>query len=524
MFDSLRIVLTHLEGTWRFRWHALLVVWILCLAGWVYVYCIPDAYQARAQVYIDTQSVMKPLLDGLAVGPEVTDRVGMMTRALVSRPTLAEVARGIEPDFDQLPPVKQHAMVAGMEHRIYVGPGERENIYEIRFEDQSREKALRVVELLLHNLVEDTVALTRTDTSMAQEFLHSQIDDYEKRLQAAERRLATFKKRHVGLMPSEGQDYYSRLQAGAKALQETRGALQIAIERRDELRRQLGGEEPVFGMVTAPVLKQNSELDALIQKHQNELEQLKLQFTDQHPDVVALSEIISQIKARRQKSIETQSFGGAVQDAAPSLVFQATTIALSQAEIEVSTLGSKAAQLEAIVDDLKKSVDTIPEVEAQLASLNRDYDVTSAQYEALAKRLESARLSQEAEQSNEDVKFQIIEPPVAPPTPISANRPLFLTAVLGAGLLVGSGFAFVLHRLSPVFIDSRTLSEVIGFPTLGIVSLQRDFRASLRHRDELSSLVGVIVLLVCAYGGAIALQENGAPALQRLISELKVQA
>jgi polysaccharide chain length determinant protein (PEP-CTERM system associated) len=273
VFESLATMLIYLQGMWRFRWYALLVAWPLCVTGWLYVYYMPDIYQARAQVYIDTQSVLKPLLDGLAVRTEVTDRIGMMTRALVSRPTLVEIAQTIDPYFDMGLPPEQHAVLKGLEHRIFVGPGERENIYEIRYQDENRERALGVVKMLLDNLVEDTVRLTRADSSIAQQFLDDQIADYEGRLSTAEQRLADFKKEHVGMMPSQGQDYYSRLQEAIKTLEQTRAALLLAVNRRDELQRQLKGEEPVFGMVATPQLRETSEFDELIKKHQSELEQ-----------------------------------------------------------------------------------------------------------------------------------------------------------------------------------------------------------------------------------------------------------
>jgi polysaccharide chain length determinant protein (PEP-CTERM system associated) len=510
---------------WRFRWFALLVAWPLCLIGWLYVYYMPSIYQARAQVYIDTQSVLKPLLDGLAVRAEVTDRVGMMTRALVSRPTLSEIAGAIETSFETWPPAKQHAFLTGLERQIYLGPGEREHIYEIRYQDENRARALQVVELLLRNLVQDTVKLTRTDTTAAQEFLDSQIADYEARLTTAEQRLADFKKEHVGLMPSQGQDYYSNLQEAMSELGKARAALELALRRRDELQRQLVGDEPVFGMVEAPALKEASEIDRAIEGRQQELERLRLQFTEQHPDVVALKEVIAQLQARKRANDQGRAATSAANSRpqAVSLAYQATTIALSQAEVEVSTLRTKAGQLQVTVDELRKSVDTIPEVEAKLASLNRDYDITRRQYEALVARLESARLSDDAEQSNEEIKFRVIEPPVVPPTPVSINRPLLLTVVLAAGFLAGLGLTFLLHQVRPVFLNSDMLNRAIGLPVLGVVSLQLQALARFRRRMELTSLGVALLLLLCSYGGLVKFSDEGARALRAFVSDLVVQ-
>ena len=77
--------------------------------------------------------------------------------------------------------------------------------------------------------------------------------------------------------------------------------------------------------------------------------------------------------------------------------------------------GQMAAQQGAVAD-LRSRVNAIPEIEAELARLNRDYEVNKEQYDTLLQRLESAKISQQADQNTENVKFRIIEPPTTPVT------------------------------------------------------------------------------------------------------------
>lgn len=527
MLEIFKTLTTHVQGMWRFRWYALLVAWPLCLLGWLVVYSMPNVYEANTQVYIDTDSVLKPLLRGLAVETDMTDRVALVTQALVSTPNLEEIARIKEPEFDTLPPLNQQALVAEVAGNVNVGPGKDRNIFQMSYRDADREQALRIVRLLLSNMVRDTISLTRTDTGAAQRFLRRRIEEYEGRLREAEQRLAAFKQQHVGMMPGAGTDYYTNLQGAMAQLETVTDALQLATNRRDELRRQLEGVEPVFGMVPTPAeqVKQATGLDLLIQQYKAELEQLKLQYTDQHPDVVALREIIGQFEARRSASVQAQK--GERVDAplvpAPTLVQQATTIALSTAEIEVSTLAAQIAQLQSRVNELTSSVDTLPEVEAQLINLNRDYNVTRDKHEALIGRLDAARLSEQAEQTDQNIKYRVIEPPAALPKPVSPDRPLLSTVVLAAGLFGGLGMALVLPQIRPVFLSSQMLAEVTGLPVLGAVSLQRALTVRLRHRMELASVALALLLLVGVYGGVVVFHKNGAHAVQALASELREQ-
>ena len=60
-------LLTHLHLMWRFRWYAIAAIWGVALAGWVIVDTLPDRYESSARVYVDTDSLLKPLLKGIAV-------------------------------------------------------------------------------------------------------------------------------------------------------------------------------------------------------------------------------------------------------------------------------------------------------------------------------------------------------------------------------------------------------------------------------------------------------------------------
>src|SRR5215470_3934546 len=93
MHESINQFLAHVRATWRYRWAAAGSAWIIALAGWAAVYVAPDRYEASARVYVNTQSVLRPLLAGLTVQPNVDQMVAMMSRTLISRPNLEKIIR-----------------------------------------------------------------------------------------------------------------------------------------------------------------------------------------------------------------------------------------------------------------------------------------------------------------------------------------------------------------------------------------------------------------------------------------------
>ena len=78
-------LVTIAKGMWRFRWPALAVAWLVALIGVVIVFRVPDKFEATARVYVDTQSILKPLMAGLTVQPNVEQQVSMLSRTLISR-------------------------------------------------------------------------------------------------------------------------------------------------------------------------------------------------------------------------------------------------------------------------------------------------------------------------------------------------------------------------------------------------------------------------------------------------------
>ena len=76
MHDLIVKILNDIRGSWRFRWYALAISWALAIAGWIYVFFVPDVYEASARVYVDTQSALRPLLRGLAIEPDAETETG----------------------------------------------------------------------------------------------------------------------------------------------------------------------------------------------------------------------------------------------------------------------------------------------------------------------------------------------------------------------------------------------------------------------------------------------------------------
>lgn len=485
--------------------------WVIAVAGWVAVLFMPPVYEARARVYVDTDSVLKPLLSGLAVNADTDNRVNMMARMIMGRANLERVAHETDLSLRAHTPEQFEVLMTSLARRVTLEGGgssspnviglNAKNVYSLGYTDSDPAIAQRVVQRLLDAFVEDTLGIKRADTDKAQQFLQTQIRDYESQLRAAEDRLADFKQKNVGLLPGQAGDYYTRLQSEQAKLQDLQAKYRLAQQARAELAKQLEGEEPTFGLFNGGNVGDAGPVtDPQLAEYKRELDQLLLQYTDKHPKVIALKATIAQLEAQKAAArprTAAPTPQSPAQAAAMALdinpVYQNLRLEESRTDVQLAQLRQQIAEQDHVVGDLKARVNTIPQTEAQLTQLTRDYETTKAEHTALAQRLESARLSDQAEAANNPVKFRIIEPPARPLTPVAPNRTLLMTAILFAGLAGGVGYALMRDQLKPVFVSRGMLAAATGVPVLGSVSFAQ--RSDSREPMLLGLACGALLVL-----------------------------
>ena len=424
------------RGAWRFRWVGMLVLWGVCAVGWTLVMALPNTYEATARVYVDTKSILRPLLQGLTIAPDVGSELDIVRQALLSRPHLEKVARVAELDLGARTPQARDDLIASLQKRILIeSAGSKattaagEGLYRISFKDSRQENSLTVVKTLLNSFVEDTLGSKRNSQETAQRFIDEQIADHEARLTAAEASLSEFKKKNVGKMPDQRGDYFGRLQTEQAALDQARNSLGLAASRRAEVQRQLSGEDPfIFGFDagTGPTTADSTrsgDITFRIQDLEKKLDELLLRYTEKHPEVIATRKTLEELRGRQAEELARlkaghQGTGSLSSSLKSNPVYQGLQLELKRTDVQIAELKQDVAQRQEQVSDLHRLVTSVPEVEAELARLNRDYEVTRSQYLELVKRRETATLSEDADRTG-TVKFDVIDPPTVSAGPVA---------------------------------------------------------------------------------------------------------
>jgi polysaccharide chain length determinant protein (PEP-CTERM system associated) len=517
MHELAQQLLTYVKAAWRYRWYAVVVAWIIAVGGWVFVAQIPNRYEASARVYVDTQSVLRPLLAGLAVQPDVSQMVMMMSRTLISRPNVDRVIRMSDMDIRVKNPEDREQMITRISKELTIKSAGSENLYTISFRDDDPQLAKRVVQSLLTIFVEGSLGNKRKDTDSARNFINEQLKAYNEKLVAAENAVTEFKQRHMGLLSAEGRSYYTRLQEAQAAVSQANLELREATNSRDAIKQQLAGSVPMLlDEQGAPEIVGSHELDTRIEDLQKKLDNLRLSYTEQHPDIITINRMLKQLKDEKEKDLREKKAKlkkrGATSTASQNPIYQQLSVALAEAEANVASMKARVAEYEKRYAALNAAATAIPQYEAEFTQLTRDYEVTKKNYENLLARRESAQISGDMEVSTSGVDFRIIDPPQVPPVPSAPNRPLMMSLVLLAALGAGSGIAFLLSQIRPTFADERRLREISGLPVFGTVVMAWTDEQLAKRRKGLVVFGVSLLSLLSAYGAIMALLTFGARA------------
>lgn len=498
MNDLIVTLKNHIRSAWRFRWSALLVAWLVTLVGWGGVFITSDKYQSMAKVYVDTESVLRPLLQGLAVQTDLDQRLQLMTRTLLNNENLEKVLRETDLDLEADTLEERQQMLEELRETVEVESQRRQNFYTISYEYKDPYIAKKVVETLLNIFVEAALGDTRMESDTAQKFLQEQIKDYEARLVLAENRLTEFKRRNVDTMPGQSGGVFNQLQAAQRELQNVSLELKEAQIRRDELQRQYertAVEEETRRRQGEVVLE--TPTGQRILAMETRLDELLLRYTEEHPSVRELKSTIEDLKAQEAKKGIVMSQSNVPQGVSTAL--EELKLAYRQAEVNLKAIRLRKNEYEKRIEKLKTKLDVLPKVEAELTRLNRDYEINRTNYQELVQRLESARMSEQADEAGDNVKFRIVEPPKVPLFPVGPKRILLSIGVLFLGLAAGGGFAFLLAQMKPVYFDPALLRKETGVPVLGQVSRVWTGDLLLKRRLEVTGFGASVALLLVIF-------------------------
>lgn len=494
-----------LRGIWKYRWHAMVVAWVVVVVGCVTVYSLPNNYKASARVYVDTQSILKPILSGMTSIQDVEQQVSIMSRTLLSRPNIERVIRMVDLDVKASTLKEKEEIINELTKQIKIAGTTSNDIYTITYNDADPKLAKNVVQSLLTIFIEGSLGDKKQDSEKAIRFIDDQIKQYEQKLLSAENAMKEFKQKNSSVLVGKDGSYSTKLEESVNLLNEAKLSLAEAEHARNAIKNEIAREEPnaEAALGKAAPMAAKTELDARLETLNKNLDSLRLQFTEQHPDVISTKRLIEQLDARKKQEASTRSPDGQV-GKSYGPVMQQLKVALSDAEAKVASMRARVEEYSHRHARLKALSAAVPELEAQMAQLNRDYEINKTNYEKLIASRESAKLAGNLTTTTDMMTFRIIDPPTVPVKPAGPNRPLLFSAVFVAALLIGIGVALLISQVRPTFLSHAQLREMTGLPVLGSVSMHWTQQETMRRKRSLLAFSCSFAGLVVLFSGALS--------------------
>ncbi len=487
----------HIKAAWRRRWIGVAAAWAICLAGWVLVALMPNQYEAKAELYVDTNAILTPLLSGIAVNTSPAGQLDVLQRTLLSRPNIQTLISKTEQDLYVTGPGARDQLIRRLQQNIALGQ-QGADLFTIAYRNTDPKLAQRVVQTLLSIFIERATGTNHRQMENARRFLEHQLASYQEQLRAVEAKQTEFRAHYLGMFVPGAAGVNESLLKLHDVIAEAENALQDRALEIQALQKELAGTQPM--LVSEDLLNGGG---GPIAQAETRLQMMKLQYTDSYPGVIALEKQITAMKAEAARASGKPDAGKPAPGtrAIPNPVYDEIKVKLVLVQGQEKALKQKIAAAQRGIGQLTHLQTQEPNLVTEYDSLNRSAIVLHKDYDELLDRLQSANIAEAADTQANKVQIQVIDPPVLPRLPVAPNRLLLVSGVLLAGLAASLVVPMLLAQLDRSFFGVDDLRQ-LGLPVLGGISMlgTRTIRQSLRIYLPVGAALSVLLGL---YGGLI---------------------
>lgn len=506
MQQELTEVYFYLKGTLKYRRVAVMFALLVCVCGWAFVFTMPDKFESKAKVHIDSSTVIRPLMRGMVIDPDVSALIRIIQQLMFTRPNLEKII-----ELSHLKAEKTGLVVSGefieqLKKDITISGARDRDIFDIGYASTDPETAKSVVQAVLTVFSEQAQGKALADASDAQRFIEQQIRDYEIRLQEAEKAKEDFKRANLDFLTSDS-DQFQLLNQLKEQLNAATANLQQAVARKNVLGEQVRGiQESNEDWGVTNISEEISQEDSRIAALNDKKTEMLIKYTENHPEIMAIENLIEALKKQKEQNkkesvMETDWISP---QKMTNPYVQTLKIAFDNAEAEVASNQALIDSIKARINKIEQGLNERLAIETEMKNLNRDYETISGKYAELLDRREQAHITERVDDQTSRLKFKIADPPTKPTKPSSPNRVLFYSAILGAGLISGFGVAFLIYFIRPVYMSTRQVRVVTGLPSLGSVSMTNLGLTKAKGIDWL--LLFTISVLVAGYIGIMVFE------------------
>jgi polysaccharide chain length determinant protein (PEP-CTERM system associated) len=474
----------------RRAWYFLLPFFIVWLMVWIAGWFMPSVYRSSELIIVQGATVPNTLVPSNIAG-NLQDRLDSITQQILSRTRLLHIIDQFNLYSKDRVRSSPDDLVARMQKDIEIelvrAPDQQLSNFRISYSSRDPYVAQEVTSELTNLFINENLEVRETQSGNTTKFLEEQLEQARAAQAAQEEKVRQFKQQHLGELPGEVQSNLQILSGLQSQLQNEQASLNSANEHNVYLQSLLGQYQALgqvgktgAGQTLAP--GSLPAIDAELERLRAQLTDLSSRYTDEYPDVRKVKDQIAKTERMRQQvqndlkasaAKNTDASDGAsytsAKDAGPVLELQSQ---LKANQIEIHNRQQAIKNLEARISLYQAHLSDAPIREQQLAELNRGYEQSKADYDALFKKKNDSELAYNLERAQQGEHFSITDPANLPTKPYSPNRLKLFAMGLALGIVVGgacaSGAEFLDHHIySEAEFKKIVPAEVIAeIPTI----------------------------------------------------------
>lgn len=328
---------------------------------------------------------------------------------------------------------------------VSVEPLRNTRLVQIGVEDPDPKLAAEMANALANSYQTQNLELKLSAARDALTWLASQVRDLKSKVNESELVLQQYREQ-AGLVSVEEKQSLT-----VKKLGEFNSAYIEAKARRLEMETRLAelrraAQKPDL-LESSPMVVNNT----LIQKLKSQLVELEIQrskllktYKEKHPEVIKVQTQIDEIARRVKEEVDKLAF---------------------TMESEYNVLKAREAAMLQATDQYRAEAQNLSKKEIQYGILKREADSNQQLYDVLLKKLKETSLIQGLDTNN----VRIVEPAVAPKTPVRPQKARNLAMATVLGLALGLAAAFVLEHLDDRIRTPEQAERALEIPVLAVI-------------------------------------------------------
>lgn len=494
----------------KHRWYLIVPFFIAIVTGICYAIISPKAYKASTTIMVQSQSVPDSYVQSV-VSSDITSRLSTITQQVMSRTNIERIINDYslfsDPDYDDM---FLEDKVLNVRKNIDVQVNQSNSrgsssSFTISFKGQDPEKVKNITNALATYFIDENLKVRESQATGTSDFLDDELETMRQRLENSEQSYREYRQKYMGELPEQldaNLNILDRLREELldqqQALRETKNSMSSLEQQFSESR-----QHTAFSTNTAIGSSQNGET-ADLEQLQAQLEALQTRYTESHPSVVRLKNMINKVKESvDDPSVNSNNSGDSATNGGRMTV-------TTPQENQLANLRLQIQNMEAEIEDLKKQaaiyqkrIEDTPKREEELLSIQRDYDNLKDIYDSLLSRRLEAEISVNMEKKQKGEQFQIIDSARLPEKPVAPNMKKLFLATIVLGLGIGGGIVFLLEFLNKSFKRIEDVESIMGLPVLATISPILHPKDKLKNRiNNIFSLASIVFSCILLAGFA----------------------